>query len=313
MTEQGADGPGSAGARSRVLAAALATLDHPAARRRFVAENHSGGGGRDDGGRPDRVTWAQFIDPVAVARRRAADQIDGLGIAELTGAMAFHAVAVPVVDLVVSLLVVYGCAIDLDPYDLVLGMDGDRVVEVVVPEAAVRAVFSDPAGPTAVAAGGIGTGWLVDASADDLADRVAALLIAALDPVVALVEPVDAAHRWGAVADLVAVLAAGRQRAQHLPVEPTWAAIYRVVASLRDRRPHPAERPGRLAVPAPAGGGQVLALARRSTCCQWYRASRPLGEPSAANARCADCPSLDPDTNVSRLAALARTGDLGRP
>ena len=42
------------------------------------------------------------------------------------------------------------------------------------------------------------------------------------------------------------------------------------------------------------------------------RAARRLDE-AVADARCADCPSLDAATNVARLAALAACGDLAAP
>ena len=41
--------------------------------------------------------------------------------------------------------------------------------------------------------------------------------------------------------------------------------------------------------------------------------ARQLGEDSVTEARCADCPALDPAVNVVRLAALAKSGDLANP
>ena len=124
-------------------------------------------------------------------------------------------------------------------------------------------------------------------------------MVHALEPLAQAVEPHDPALRWGAVADLVAVLAAARIRAHQLDPDAIWARADDVIAALRALRPHPIEVPGR--------------LGRRSTCCEWYRAARHLGEPSVTDARCADCPSLDPAVNVVRLAALAQSGDLANP
>lgn len=265
------------------ISATLTGLEHPGARRRFRPARAG------DTADPGLVSVADLLDPAAVARRRVADPVATLGIEELTGSMAFHAVAAPLVDLAVGALVTADVVLEAIPGELLLRVEGVGAVEVVVPAEATVAPAAAADGPAAVA------DWLVRA----------------LDPLVPLVAPVDEALRWGAVADLAVVLALGRQRAQALPVDRTWARAIAVVAELRARRPHPGTGPTRLAVPGP--DGVELALARRSTCCQWHRAARHLGEPSVADARCADCPSLDEAVNVARLTALAAAGDLAAP
>jgi hypothetical protein len=260
------------------LADVVASLEHPGARRRFGV----GPGPEGDGWR----SFASACTPAAVADRAAADPVARLGIDELSGAMAFHGPAAGLVDLVVSALVVRGVGLLIDAEQVAVRFEGPSVV------AARVAVAALVAGPRA-------------------APVVAGSLVGALGPLVAAVAPHDEALRWGAVADLVAVVAAGRCRAQGLDAEATWAVADAVVAALRELRPHPAAGPARLAVEGP--DGRPLALARRSTCCQWYRAARHLGKDSVADARCADCPSLDPATNAARLAALARSGDLAVP
>lgn len=277
----GRPGPSSApGAAPSALVAALAALEHPGARRRFRVAAPGDAA-------PTFSAIADLRTPAAVAERRAADPVAALGIEELTGSMAFHALAAPLVDLAVGLLVVDGSMLDGDPGCLLARTEGTAVVEVAVPAGVVLL----PAGP-------------------DGADRVAAWLVDALDPIVALIAPIDAPLRWGAVADLVTVLALGRSRVHGLPAERAWALAVATVAGLRSRRPHPVAVPTRLAVPGP--GGAVLALAHRCSCCQWHRAARHLGE-SVADARCADCPSLDGAVAVDRLAALAADGRLAVP
>lgn len=258
-----------------------------------------------------------------MAERQATDPVAALSIEELTASMAFHALAVAVVDLAVGLAVTAGRLVPVDPGDLLVRLEGVSVVEVVVPvdrdnlrSAVAVGTFPDRVGRASRGgcASEVDDVVSVAGPADvaDLPGRLASWLVAALDPLVAAVEPVEPAQRWGAVADLVAVLALVRQRLHHLPIEAVWATVSAVIDELRALRPHPTERPTRLAVPV-AGCGDPLALARRSTCCQWHRAARQLDEGSVADARCADCPSLDAATSVTRLAALAACGDLAAP
>lgn len=237
-----------------------------------------------------------------MAERRATDSVAALGIDELSAYLAFHALAVAVVDLGVGLLLTAGRVVPVEPSDLLVRFDGASVVDVVVPADNVAAVVH----------GHVGHRDRVDPDAAERPGRLASWLVLALGPLVAAVEPVEPAPRWGAVADLVAILALVRQRAHDLPADEVWSTAMAVVDELRSLRPHPAERPTRLAVPSPSGGEPLL-LARRSTCCQWYRAARRLDEASVADARCADCPSLEPGTNVARLAMLAYRGDLAAP
>ncbi len=255
------------------LAVALAALHHPAARRRYRLADDADFltvAADDRGWRP----LGGLFTREAVAERGAEDPVTSLGFAELTGTMTFHALAVPLVDLVVSLLLVSDLLVEPLPGVVLVRFEGPKVIEVAL----------DPSSST------------VDAPT---ADQVADALVASLDPLVGAIEPQEPALRWGAVADLVCVLAAARIRAHELDPEATWERMDGVVAGLRARRPHPTEAPGR--------------VGRRSTCCEWYRAARQLGEPSITDARCADCPSLDPIVNVVRLAALAESGDLANP
>ncbi|MCU1499432.1 MAG: hypothetical protein JWM47_3385 [Acidimicrobiales bacterium] len=259
------------------LAALLAALDHPGARRRFTAT---------PGGPPDGVDWV----PWGAARPEAPVAGLGIGIPELTGSMAFHGLAAPVVDLATSLFVTSGVTVELDAEGLWVRSEGPSVTEVAV----------DGGRPVRE----------VDA------DEVAAALADVLDPAVAGVEPHDEPLRWGSVADLVTVIALARGRAHGLDPDETWARAAAVVAGLRARRPHPDATPERLRVTGPDGA--PLTLTRRSTCCQWYRAARQPADatgagPSVTDARCADCPSLEAATNIARLAALAASGGLANP
>ncbi len=278
----------------------LTSLQHPGARRRFgvgpgggraiagrrAADHDRVGPGGDHEARPTLAAWAASGGPAA---RTAADPVAALDIVELSGALSFHGPAAAVVDLVVSALVVRGVVLAVGPADVTLGFEGPNVVEALVaPAIAPSAAGAD--GPA----------------------RCAAALVAALDPLVDVVVPHDPELRWGAVADLAVVLAAGRARAHALDDDATWATALELVEHLRHARPHPVDPPVRLAVPV-GEGEPPLALARRCSCCQWHRAARHLGEASVADARCADCPSLDPAANVARLAALARRGDLVLP
>lgn len=261
------------------LAEVLAAIDHPAARRRFRAAPVG----------PGWTVLGDELAPERIAARTAADPVAQLGIGELTASMAFHALAVAPVDLLVAALVVADVVLAVDPGAVLLRHEGTGVAEV-----------------------GIGSA-VPSPSGDDGPDRVAAALVDLLDPLAVGVLPLEVPARWGAVADLVAVLGSVRRRDHRLDVDRTWEAIDGVVDGLRARRPHPDERPVRLDGPAGPGGDRWLGLARRSTCCQWYRAARHLGEASVAEARCADCPSLDRTVNIARLGALAATDDLARP
>ncbi|QXC61134.1 hypothetical protein KSP35_22955 [Aquihabitans sp. G128] len=272
------------GARDDDRPGPLAALAHPDARRRFVVAPATGSAPEADG-------WVRYDDlasAAAVRVRRRTDPVAGLGIEELTAAMAFHAVAVPVVDLAVSLLVLGGPQVRLRGRRLWARSEGHAVTEVAVdPEA------FGPAEP---------------ASADP--DAAAADLVAVLGAAASLDEG-DVALRWGAVADLVVVLALVAARRHGRDQQVVRAQADAVVAGLRARRPHPDRPPGALAVPGPTG--DVLVLAHRSTCCQWHRAARALDAATVAEARCADCPSLDAATCTARLAALAADGGLGEP
>ena len=255
------------------LATALAALNHPASRRTYrVAEDADflATEEEDQGWRP----LGGLLTREAVVEQTAADPVASLGIAELTGTMAFHALAVPLVDLVVGLVLVANATVDPIPGVVLVRFQGPSVIEVALDPSSVLV-----ANPTA--------------------EEIAIGLAGALDPLVAAVEPHDAALRWGALADLICVVAGARLRAHGLDADNTWDRAESIVAGLRSHRPHPTEAPSR--------------LGRRSTCCEWYRAARHLGEPSVADARCADCPSLDPAVNASRLAALAEAGDLANP
>lgn len=280
MTDPAAWSAGSGPSPS--LAEVLAAIEHPAARRRFRAAPDASVG-------PGWTVLGDELAPERIAARAAADPVASLGIGELTASMAFHALAVAPVDLLVAALVVADVVLTVDPGAVLLRHEGTGVAE-----AAIEAAVATPSG-------------------DDGTDRVAAALVDLLDPLAVGVVPLDVPARWGAVADLVAVLGSVRRRDHRLDVDRTWQAIDGVVDGLRARRPHPDERPVRLDGPAGPDGGQRLGLARRSTCCQWYRAARHLGEPSVADARCADCPSLDVATNLARLDALAAADGLARP
>ena len=271
---------------SPTLATGLASLNRSGARRYFrfdhatVPEPLAGEGW---------VSLGSLFTADQVAERARADPVASLGIDELTGTMVFHALAVPLVDLAVSLLTVAGLVVDVAPAMVWVRFGGPSVIEV--------ALHSRTAAATMVTGG----------------DQVAQWLVAGLEPLVDAVVPHDPALRWGAVADLVVVIANARARAHGLDAEAGWAASETVVTGLRNRRPHPQHRPGRVMVPAADPAGGMAVLARRSTCCEWYRAARHLGEDSATEARCADCPSLEPAVNVARLAALAKSGDLANP
>lgn len=291
---------GSHGSLPSVLGPALDAPHHSGARRRFVLA----GSVVSEPGEP----LSGLLDSPSSVRRHFASSVAHLGSAELIGAMTFHGVAVALVDLAVSLQILSGCALDLDPRRILVHIDNGSIVLIAVPHAGSDSLHVDVSGPSGWAAGFPGA---VPVSDRGLADHVAAWLVCALTPLAEQVEPIDPAARWGAVADLVAVLTAQHQRDHALPVDETWARVDAVVAGLRARRPHPHEAPGRLMV---AGGdGPDLALTRRSTCCQWYRAARDLGGVSVSEARCADCPALDPATNRARLGALARAGRLVAP
>ena len=271
---------------SPTLATGLASLNRSGARRYFrfdhatVPEPLAGEGW---------VSLGSLFTADQVAERARADPVASLGIDELTGTMVFHALAVPLVDLAVSLLTVAGLVVDVAPAMVWVRFEGPSVIEV--------ALHSRTAAATMVTGG----------------DQVAQWLVAGLEPLVDAVVPHDPALRWGAVADLVVVIANARARAHGLDAEAGWAASETVVTGLRNRRPHPQHRPGRVMVPAADPAGDVAVLARRSTCCEWYRAARHLGEDSVTEARCADCPALDPAVNVVRLATLAKSGDLANP
>ena len=274
------------------LATGLASLNRSGARRYFrfdyatVPEPVAGEGW---------VSLGSLFTADQVAERAGADPVASLGIDELTGTMVFHALAVPLVDLAVSLLTVAELVVDVAPAAVLVRFDGPSVIEVALRSRTAAATMATTA---TTATGG---------------DQVAQWLVAGLEPLVDAVVPHDPALRWGAVADLVVVIANARARAHGLDAEAGWAASETVVTGLRNRRPHPQYRPGRVMVPAADPAGGMAVLARRSTCCEWYRAARHLGEDSVTEARCADCPSLDPAVNVVRLAALAKSGDLANP
>lgn len=255
------------------LAPALAALNHPPSRRTYRVAADADFLATEEGDQGWRPLGGLFTRE-AVVEHAAADPVASLGIAELTGTMVFHALAVPLVDLVVGLVLVSNATVDPIPGVVLVRFQGPSVVEVALDASSV--LIAEPT-----------------------AEQLALALAGALDPLVAVVEPHDAALRWGALADLVCVVAGARLRAHGLDPDDTWDRAEGIVASLRSDRPHPTEAPGR--------------PGRRSTCCEWYRAARHLGETSVADARCADCPSLDPAVNASRLAALAEAGDLANP